>query len=63
MLKDYPDVLTVKQVAEVLCIGINSAYQLVNSGEIGCRRIGKNIRIPKVCVVDYLNSTRYMVKR
>lgn len=33
----------------------------VISGAIGHKRIGKNIRIPKVCVVDYLNSARYTV--
>ena len=63
MLKEYPDVLTVEQVAQVLNIGINAAYRLVNSQEIGYRRIGKSIRVPKVCVVDYLVSSRYTVKR
>ena len=63
MLKEYPDVLTVEQVAQILNIGINAAYRLVNSQEIGCRKIGKSIRVPKVCVVDYLVSSRYTVKR
>ena len=63
MLKEYPDVLTVEQVAQILNIGINAAYRLVNSQEIGYRRIGKSIRGPKVCVVDYLVSSRYTVKR
>lgn len=63
MLRDYPDVLTVEQLAEILGIGQNAAYQLVHSGAIGHKRIGKNIRIPKVCVVDYLNSARYTVAR
>ena len=63
MLKEYPDVLTVEQVAQILHIGINAAYRLVNSQEIGYRRIGKSIRVPKVCVVDYLVSSRYTVKR
>ena len=63
MLKEYPDVLTVEQVAQILNIGINAAYRLVNSHEIGCRKIGKSIRVPKVCVVDYLVSSRYTVRR
>lgn len=61
MLKDYPDVLTVEQLAHVLGIGINSAYRLVREQAIGCRRIGRKILIPKVCVADYLNSARYTV--
>ena len=46
MLNDYPDILTVEQLSEILGIGINAAYRLVNDGTIGCRRIGKTIRIP-----------------
>lgn len=63
MLNGYPDVLNVEQLAQVLGIGQNAAYHLVNSGAIGYKRIGKSIRIPKVCVVDYLNSARYTVTR
>ena len=60
-LKDYPDVLTVQQVAEILGIGKNTAYQLINDHVIGCRRIGRSIRVPKSCLIDYLNSARYTV--
>lgn len=63
MLHAYPDVLTVRQLAQILGIGQNAAYQLVSSGSIGYKRIGKNIRIPKVCVVDYLNSARYAIAK
>lgn len=61
MLNSYPDVLTVEQLAQALGIGQNAAYRLINSGTIGHKRIGKTIRIPKVCVTDYLNSARYGV--
>ena len=63
MLNDYPDILTVEQLAQILGIGINAAYKLVNAGTIGCRRIGKTIRIPKVCVTDYIIAARFTVKR
>ena len=61
MLKDYPDVLDVKQVAKILGIGINLAYKLINSKQIGSLRIGSKIIVPKICVSDYLNSARYHV--
>lgn len=61
MLKDYPDVLTVKQVSEILGIGENAAYKLVNGHMIGSRRVGRRILVPKVCLIDYLNSARYTV--
>lgn len=61
MLNKYPDVLTVNQVAEVLRIGINKAYELVNSHTIGHKKIGRRILIPKACLIDYLDSSRYNV--
>ena len=61
MLNQYPDVLTVTQLAQILGIGKNSAYKLVNENVIGHKRIGRKTLIPKVCVVDYLESARYNV--
>ena len=63
MLRDYPDVLTVKQMAGILGIGLHSAYRLVKEKRIGCVRVGKRILIPKVCVADYLASARNTVTR
>lgn len=57
-LTDYPDVLTVAQVEQVLGICRHSAYALVNSGKLGSLRIGKRTIVPKVCLRDYLNSAR-----
>ena len=62
MLNKYPDVLTVEQLAEVLQIGKNSAYKLVNNRIIGHIKIGRKTLIPKSCVIDYLESARYNVK-
>lgn len=61
MFKDYPDILTVPQVAEALNIGINSAYRLVKERKIGCKRIGRKIIVPKKCLEDFILSARYTV--
>ncbi len=61
MLNKYPDVLTVQQLAEILHIGINKAYELINRRVIACKRIGRRILIPKICVIDYLESSRYNI--
>ncbi len=61
MLNNYPDVLTVRQVAEILGICENSAYRLIQDRAIGSRKVGRAIRVPKVCLIDYLNSARYTV--
>ena len=59
MFSGYPDIMSVEQLAEALGIGKNSAYSLVNNGQIGCKRIGRRILIPKSCVIDYVQSARY----
>lgn len=53
---DLPLVLSVPELAKVLGIGRNAAYALVNSGQIRCVHIGKNIRIPQSALLDFLNN-------
>lgn len=52
--ENFPDVMTVRQVQEALRIGRNTAYNLVNNGDIHSFRIGKNIKVPKKCLIDYI---------
>jgi len=54
MLHDYDDILTVDELMELLKIGKNTAYQLINSGQIKSIRIGRTHRIPKKCVIEYI---------
>jgi len=61
MFKDYPDILTVQQLAQALGIGINAAYGLIYDHVIGYKRIGKRIIVPKACLEDYVLSARYSV--
>ena len=50
-----PLVMTVPEMAEILQIGRNAAYDLVKSGAVRSIRIGRNIRIPQAALLDYLN--------
>lgn len=52
--KDYPDVVTVKEVQKMLRIGRNSAYKLISNGSIETVRVGKRHIIPKANVIRYL---------
>jgi len=61
MLSNYKDVLTVSELAQVLRIGKNAAYDLVNQRIIASIKIGRMHRIPKIFVIDYLTSERYNV--
>lgn len=55
-IDEYPDVLTVENVKEILQIGRKSAYRLVEQNRIRHFRIGGIIRIPKQCLIDFLNE-------
>ena len=61
MFNDYPDIMDVNDLANALKIGRNKAYELINKRIIGSKRIGRRIIIPKVCVIDYINSARYAI--
>lgn len=54
---DLPLVLTVTDLADVLSIGRNTAYNLVRSGRVKSVRIGMQYRISKTALLDYLEHT------
>jgi excisionase family DNA binding protein len=45
--EDAPDVLYVEEVAQLLRIGRNGAYELVGSGLLRSVKIGRRIIVPK----------------
>jgi excisionase family DNA binding protein len=54
--KDYPDVLTVQQTAELLSVCKNTVYKLIRDQELPCRRIGSAIRIRKNDVSEFMRQ-------
>lgn len=50
------EVYTVKDIQEILNIGKNTAYQLINSNPFPVIRIGKTYRIPKEAFDRWLNN-------
>jgi len=56
MIQQYGDVITVLELAKILRIGRNSAYDLVNSGHVKSVRVGNQIRIPTLSVIEFLKS-------
>ena len=54
MLNNTKDVLTLKDLQELLHIGKNTALRLVQSGEIEAFRVGKQWRIPCEAIVKYI---------
>ena len=56
LVENYPPVLCVKQVAEILVVSLNTAYELVRSKRIYSVRVGRSYRIPLDAVIDYLRK-------
>ena len=56
-ISDLPLVLSIDDLAKVLGIGKNTAYDLVRSGRMKSIRIGHQIRITKSALLDFLGST------
>ena len=55
MLKNTPDILTVKDLMHVLHIGKNTALSLLNEGRIQGHRVkGNRWRILKEDLLDYI---------
>lgn len=53
---DIPLVLTVEELMPILSIGRNTAFALVRSGQIKSIRAGKQIRILKHELLEYLTA-------
>jgi len=56
-VEELPLVLTVEELMPVLCIGRNTAYDLVRSGQIQSLRIGHQIRIPREALIEFISGT------
>lgn len=55
MFKDYPDVVTIEQMCEMLGgISTKTGYRLLKDGTIKSFVVGKRYRIPKLYILEYL---------
>lgn len=54
MFKNYPDVVSAKDVAEMVGIGLKKAYKLLRTGEIKSFRCGNTFKAAKIEVIDYI---------
>ncbi|PIE92122.1 DNA-binding protein [Bacillus fungorum] len=54
MFQRFDDVVTIEDLMEMLDIGRNKAYELLQSGQIKSFKVGKSYRIPKICIQNYV---------
>ncbi len=54
-LDDLPLMLRVDDLMILLDVGRNTAYELLRCGQLRSVRIGKQLRVPKQAVIDYLS--------
>ena len=58
MLKNYPDVLNVEQMCEILGgINIKTGYKILKEKKIESIKVGRAYLITKINVVDFLTNT------
>lgn len=55
MFTNYPDIVDISQMRKMLGnIGITLAYKLLKERRIKSIKIGREYRIPKSCIIEYL---------
>ena len=60
MFEQYDDILTVSELAEALKVGSTQAYRLVRSQKIKAFKEGKDRKIPKTSVIQYITDQTAM---
>ena len=54
MLQNYPDILDVKQVSELLNVSSKTVYRLINEGKLASLKVGRAFKIPKIHLLQYI---------
>ena len=52
----YGDVLSVDEFCDLMMLGRNQTYKLLNSGCLKAFRIGRCWKIPKTAVIEFLQK-------
>lgn len=55
VFKEYPDVVSISQLSQMLCISEKTAYRLLKDNQIEHFKIGRTYRIPKLNVLIYMS--------
>ena len=56
LFQDYPDVVSVSELSQMLHICKKTAYKLIKDNEIGYFKIGCTYKIPKSSILTYISG-------
>ncbi|MDF2820172.1 MAG: hypothetical protein K0R15_613 [Clostridiales bacterium] len=56
MFNEYPDVVDVNQLHKMLGVSIKLIYRLLKNQDIKNIKVGREYRIPKKYVIEYLSE-------
>ena len=59
MFNEYPDIVSVDDLRQMLNIGKSSAYSLLQNNQIPYVRFGRKYIIPKTAVIGFIEKTCY----
>lgn len=54
IFREYPDVVSISQLSQMLCVCEKTAYRLLKDNKIEHFKIGRTYRIPKINVIAYM---------
>lgn len=57
-LDNLPDIITIKELAEFLKISVSTIRRAISSGELISFKAGKNVRIEKESVMEWLEQKK-----
>ena len=60
MIEQYDDILTLEEISEILKNGMTQAYRIVRSGDLKGYKEGKDWKIPKQALKEYVISKSHL---
>ena len=59
MFSKFPDLLSISELQKALGIGRSTAYRLITDDTIKHLRIGRNLKIPRCYLIEYVDKLCY----
>lgn len=57
MFENYPDIVTINEASKMLRVSRASVTKLINSGELTYFKYGKNYKLDKAGIINYVKNS------